>query len=157
MTALRDIATTPNASPSYDEDYAGWIEAQVALLRAGRLSELDLDNIAEELGDLGRSEFRELRSAYEVVLLHMLKWDHQPERRSRGWILSIREHRARASHALEENPSFRRRRTEAVAKAYEVARLRAARETDLDPSTFPEDCPYDVDAVLSRPFSLDAP
>ena len=71
------------------------MQEQVALLRAGRLDALDLDNIAEELNDVGLSEYHRLQSAIEVVLLHMLKWDVQPERRSRSWSLSIAEQRVR--------------------------------------------------------------
>jgi hypothetical protein len=154
MTAVRDIATTPNPSPSYDEDYAAWIEAQVALLRAGRLSELDLDNIAEELGDLGRSDVRSLRSAMANVLLHMLKWDHQPERRSRSWIVSIGVGRGTISDLLGDSPSLRPRLASLIAEAYARARGLAADETGLDRSTFPEACIYSLDDIMSRAHTL---
>ena len=68
---------------------------QAALLRAGRLSEIDPVAIAEEIDDVGSEEYHRLESALRVVMLHLLKWDHQPDRRSRSWTLSILEHRKR--------------------------------------------------------------
>jgi hypothetical protein len=146
--ATRDASVV---APAYDEDYAGWIEAQVALLRAGRVSELDLDNIAEELGDLGRSDFRSLRSALAIIIAHMLKWDHQPERRSRSWVLSIRTQRRAAEDTLKESPCLRRRLPEAIAQAYLDAVDQAADETRAPLSAFAKDCPYSIEAILARP------
>lgn len=155
MGAVREIDPKTHVSPAYDADYVGWIEAQVAHLRAGRLQALDIANLVEELEDLGRSETRALRSALDVVLRHMLKWDYQPDRRSRSWILSIIEHRDRAEATLAENPSLKQRLSEVVAAAYKLARSRAARETRLPRSIFPETCPYSVDDILERAFALD--
>jgi hypothetical protein len=77
----------------YDQDFLAWTEQQAALLRAGRLDQLDLDNLAEELDAMGRGEWGELESRLELLLMHMLKWDCQPARRSRSW----KGHHARAA------------------------------------------------------------
>jgi hypothetical protein len=77
----------------YDQDFLAWTEQQAALVRAGRLDQLDRDNLAEELDTMGRSEWGELENRVEVLLMHMLKWDHQPARRSRGWKATMREQR----------------------------------------------------------------
>lgn len=90
----------------YADDLYSWVQEQVALLRAGRVDALDLDNIAEELSDVGLSEYHRLTSAVEIVLLHMLEWDHQPERRSST--LSIAEHRERILIQLrKKSPGLR--------------------------------------------------
>ena len=87
----------------YDQDFLAWTEQQAALLRAGRLDQLDLDNLAEELDTMGRSEWGELENRLEVLLMHMLKWDHQPARRSRSWKATMREQRnaIRRLHAAQ--------------------------------------------------------
>jgi len=141
--------------PGYEEDYAAWIGHQVALIKAGRWSEIDRDNLIDEVESLGRSVFNSFVSAIEIVLLHMLKWDFQPERRSRSWTLSIDEHRARAEDQLGDNPSHKARIDEAVARAYRVARLRAAGETDLPRRTFPDQCPYSWTEIMEREHALD--
>ena len=72
----------PSAAPTYEADFYSWALRQARLVREGRLAEADLANIAEELADLGRSEYREMRSALARTLQHMLKWDYQPAKRS---------------------------------------------------------------------------
>jgi hypothetical protein len=93
------------ARSRYDRDYYGWIGEQVALLRAGRLGEIDAANIAEELSDMGQSEFAQLRSILRVLVMHMLRWDQQPEHRTPSWIFSIREQRRRYQRHLRKIPA----------------------------------------------------
>ena len=100
---------------------------------------------------MGRSDFKALTSAVEIVLLHMLKWEYQPSGRSnRSWWLSIDEHRDRIGRELEDSASYRGRVAEAVVRAYPSARRGASAETGLPLRTFPEQCPYDWDAIVSR-------
>jgi hypothetical protein len=84
----------------------------------------------------------------------MLKWDYQPERRSRSWEATIAVQRDHAMRQLRKNPSLKGRRAEAVGYAYSDARRLASGETDLDQDRFPEECPYDWDAILNRLFRL---
>lgn len=140
----------------YERDYYGWIAEQVALLRAGRLGEIDAENIAAELSDMGRSEVAQLRSILRVLVMHMLKWDQQPEHRTPSWIFSIREQRRRYQRHLADNPSLKPRLEESLAQAYEDARDWAADETHLHPNDFPETCPYEWADILDRPFDLDS-
>jgi len=85
-------------STLYDDDVIAWVEQQVALLRAGRWSELDVDNIVEEIEDVGKSEQRELRSRLEVLIAHLLKWKYQPDRQGHSWRLTIRAQRDSIGH-----------------------------------------------------------
>ncbi|WP_375464765.1 DUF29 domain-containing protein [uncultured Methylobacterium sp.] len=157
---MLDMAATASANvrrgTRHADDIYTWVQEQVALLRAGRVDALDLDNIAEELSDVGLSEYHRLQSAIEIVLLHMLKWDNQSERRSRSWALSVAEHRERALLQLERSPGLKSNLEEARRKAFRLARIRAAREMKRSLKLLPADCPYTWDDILNRPFELDA-
>ncbi len=142
--------TAPAPSRAYKEDFFGWVEDQVALLKAGRVAEIDFVNIADELGDVGNEQYDKLESAIRVVLLHLLKWDHQSERRSRSWVLSIAEHRRRIYRVLKKNPSLKPSIDEAMSGAYEDARGDAIAETNLPNAAIPAQCPYDWSTILNR-------
>lgn len=135
---------------SYESDLYGWVEDQMALLRANEVGSIDAAHISQELTDLGRSEFDKLVSATRIVLHHMLKWDHQPERRTRSWVITIAEHRHRIIDELGDSPGLKPRIQEATQKAYIAARRTAARETRLAVTTFPEACPYEWNDITQR-------
>ena len=103
---------------------------------------------------MGREQFNKLESAIRVLLVHMLKWDHQPELRSRSWTLSIKEQLIALDDVLGDNPGLKPRIAEAIARAYRKARIEAARETGLDEERFLAQCPYSWDDVVSRTFSM---
>lgn len=138
--------------PTYEGDYAGWAHHQAMLLRAGQLHLLDRTRIAEELDSLGTQEFNSLRSALTLILQHILKWDYQSDRRSRSWTLTIAEQRDRVQDQIDDSPSLKPRSGEALTRAYASARRYASVETGLLIKTFPKECPYDWDAVMTRPF-----
>ena len=153
--ASTKVRERPAAEPepgTYETDFYTWTIEQAAALRDGRLSKLEIANLAEEIEDLGKEVFSKLRSSFRIILLHMLKWDHQPERRSRSWTVSILNHRLDIADVIEENPSLRRRQAEAIEKAYRRARIDAAEETGLRIATFPDSCRYSRDEILGRPF-----
>ena len=134
-------------------DLHGWAKHQAALLREGRVSELEMAALAEEIEEVGSSQYDKLESALRVLLIHMLKWDYQPGRRSRSWSLTIREQRQRVSRVLQRNPSLQPERPLAMAAAWDDARLGAARETDLPLTAFPGALPYSWQDVTERPFA----
>jgi hypothetical protein len=138
-----------------DEDYLAWVEAQVAHLRARRFDLIDHANIAEELSDMGKSELHRLRSALRVLLMHMLKWDQQPERRGRSWSATIREQRRRIEDLLSDSPSLKSRLSRAIRGSYVDAAGWAAIETNLAEDDFPAECPYSWDDIMARPFETD--
>ncbi|PIK68585.1 hypothetical protein CS379_34280 [Methylobacterium frigidaeris] len=128
---------------------------QAVALRAGDVSALDRENLAEEIESLGRSEFYALVEAWRGILLHMLTTDYQSERRVREWALTIEGERGRAAYLLADSPSLTSRLEEAMIRAYCGARLDAARDTGLPVETFPEACPYTRDDLLTRDFPVD--
>jgi hypothetical protein len=145
----------PEARATYEGDFYTWTREQGALLRARRFGEIDWENIAEEIETLGRSEFDKLVSFYALVMLHMLKWEHQPNLRSRSWAISIENHREHAGEVLAENPGLKSRLDEALERAYRRARGEAIAETGLRKSTFPDTCPFTLNEVLTRPYEYD--
>lgn len=143
------------ARASYRGDLHAWAMEQAALLRAGRIAEADLLNIAEELDDIVVQQYDKLESALRVLLMPMLKWDHQPERRGRSWEATIAVQRRHVAKVLRKNPSLKASLAEAIGEAFEDARREASGETDLPLSRFPEACPYDWAAITERPFDYD--
>lgn len=134
----------------YERDIYSWTQEQARLLREGRWDLVDRDNVAEEIESLGRTEFNRLESALRVLLLHMLKWDHQPQQRSRSWVLSVAAQRIEVEDVLADNPGLKPRVGEALGRAYRKARLEAAKETGLDVAEFPETCRYSFDETITR-------
>lgn len=153
--------TTTERTPArkrarYADDYYTWINEQVTLLRERRFDEIDVENVAEELSDLAKDEFAKLQSCLRVLLMHMLKWDQQPEHRTRSWIFSIREQRRRYARIMKQNPGLKPQLAEARDQAYEDARDWAANETHLPAREFPKVCPYEWEDILERPFESDS-
>jgi hypothetical protein len=103
---------------------------------------------------LGRSDFDGFVSAMAIVIAHMLKWDHQPGRRSQSWVRSIDEHRSRLSRALSSWPGYSDRIGEAMERAHRSARKLAARETGFSLNLFPEACPYTWADIQERDHPL---
>jgi hypothetical protein len=142
--------------PSYDDDWAAWLTNQVELLKNKRYDEIDHAHLIDEVESLGKRDFKGFVSAIEVVLTHMLKWEFQPAYQSKSWARSIAVHRARIDDELADSPSYRTRVDEAVARAYNMARFAAERETGLLRRSFSETCPYDWQAIMTRPFEFTA-
>ena len=140
----------------YADDLYTWVQEQVALLRAGRVGALDLENIAEELSDVGSEQSDKLESAIDVLLAHALEWDHQPERRSRSWSLTIAEQRVRIDKQSRKKPGLKSRIAEAVRDGYRLGQIRGAREMKRALKSLPAECPYSRDEILNRPFDFEA-
>jgi len=147
--------TLENERAGYAADFYSWTQEQGRLVREGRWSEVDRDNVAEEIESLGREQFNKLESAFRVLMMHMLKWDHQPERRSRSWALSIQTQRLELEDVLGDNPGLKPRIGEAIARGYRKARLGAANEIGRDPKMLPETCPYSFEDITSRAFQYE--
>ena len=126
----------------YETDYYAWSNQQAALLRGGRLSEADIENIAEEIESMGKGEKRELVNRLRVLLLHLLKWQFQPERRGSSWSATIKVQRNDIAHHMADNPSLKSQIADAVEWAYGGARLEATAQTELPEKTFPQNCPW---------------
>ena len=140
----------------YDRDFYRWATEQATLLRTkhSELEALGVDwvNVAEELDTLGRSEKRELRSQLGVLLLHLLKWQHQPMHQGSSWKRTIETQREDIAELLSDNPSLKPLLDQTMQAAYKSARRDAVAETGLRDSAFSADCPWTVTQVLDPSF-----
>jgi hypothetical protein len=134
---------------TYNGDYAGWIEDTACAIESGCFCDIDRAALADEVRDLGKTERRELESALEVLLLHMLKTRYQPEKKTRSWELTMRVQRKHIDKFLRRSPSLRPELPALIHDAYDTARLKAADETGLDTEVFPESCEWTAAEVLA--------
>jgi len=136
----------------YETDFYAWTERQADLLKKRRFAEVDIANVAEELEAMGRSEKRQFVSRLAQLLMHLLKWVKEPERRTNSWKYSIRNQRHGLAKLLKESPSLKHAIESRLAEAYDDALKLASVETCLDESAFPATCPYTFDQVMDNDF-----
>jgi hypothetical protein len=134
----------------YERDFAAWAEAQAEALRAGRLDALDLANLAEEIGDLSKLEQDAIESHLETLVMHLLKWRYQPDRRRRSWEATIKVARRNIAKLLRRSPSLRRDLPASLDEVYPNSRIRAAVTTRLPDDVFPDTCPFTLDQVTGE-------
>ena len=139
---------------SYDMDYAAWAIEQVALLRAGRLNDVDIANIAEEIEGMVKAEYRSLSSRMRVLIEHLLKWRFQPARRGDSWYTTIDEQRHEIEDILKDSPSLRRKfgDEEWLSRIWQRAQRSAQRRTGID---MPAHWIWTVQQVLDFDFLPD--
>ena len=139
-------------SATYEADFYAWANEQAALLRAGNLSAADIENIAEEIESIGRSEKRELVNRLAVLLLHLLKWQYQPARRGRSWQATIRVQRLALVRHIRDNPSLKSVIPAVLDDAYATAVIEAVGETDLAEAVFPITCSWSFAQIMDSAF-----
>jgi hypothetical protein len=147
---LEQSLLTQNSQTLYEQDFYLWTQQMATVLRSSHLEQLDIVNIAEEIESLGRSDKRELRSRLTILLMHLLKWHYQLERRSNSWKATLIEQRIRILDLLSESPSLFSFLEGEVSRCYDNAKVLAAAETGLHQDVFPEACPYVLAEVLEQ-------
>jgi len=136
----------------YEVDFYGWTQEQVELLRSGRLSEIDLYNVIEEIEDMGKRQKQELRSRLTILFMHLLKWQYQPNRQGKSWVATIKIQRFEIKNHLAENPSLNSSLDGFIEKAWKAALLKAEYETGLNSSAFPQECPWTFEQAMDDDF-----
>ncbi len=141
----------------YEADFYAWTQEQAALLRSGHLTEIDAEHLIEELESMGASDRRELLSRLQVLVLHLLKWQFQPERRNKSWQLTINHQRDAIDRLLKQSPSLTRLLGDPaeISNVFRKAVRETVIETDLDKHRFPEECPYSVEQMLGEDYLPD--
>jgi hypothetical protein len=137
----------------YDEDFARWTQEQASYLRAGIWGAVDAVHVAEEIEALGKSDWRALESHLKNLILHCLKWAHQPgqrARRGRRWQISMNNARDAIEQILRDNPSYDERKDAAMAWAYPKARRDARTETGVPLTVFPETSEWTFDQYMDE-------
>jgi hypothetical protein len=141
-------------SQLYESDETAWLDAMADLLRQGRWADLDYPHLEEYLTDMARRDRREVESRLATLLAHALKWVHQPEHRSRSWRSTIVEQRQELSRLVARGV-LRNHADAVLADAYAEAIERAAIETGLTAKSFPAECPYTLEQLMSSEFPAD--
>lgn len=133
----------------YETDFNQWIEETAQNLKDGNFNAVDLENLIEEIESMGSNNKREIKSRLIVLLMHLLKCKYQPKKQTRSWIATINTQRNEIELVLEDSPSLRPYLTANIANCYQKARLDAATETKLPLKTFPVECPFTQDQILT--------
>ena len=141
-------AKLPKTAQIYDRDYHLWLEETAQLLKNRDFNQLDLENLIEEIETLGRSERNKLISSLRLIYQHLLKWQYQPEKRSKSWTDTIDRERDNINDYIEDMPSLKRLldNPEAIAKAYNRGRRDAMKETGIN--NLPRECPFTIEQVI---------
>lgn len=136
----------------YKKDFYSWTIDTVNKLKKKQFNQIDITHLMEEVESMGASERNQLQSRLEVLLMHLLKWQYQSIRRSRSWTLTIEEQRKRLKRLLAKMPSLKSCLQEEIFEAYDYAILKAAKETNLEKSTFPTELPYTLEQILNEEY-----
>jgi hypothetical protein len=138
------LSAEASLSTLYQQDYQVWLEKTANLLRCQSFDLLDLENLIDEIEDMGKSQKEAIESNLTILLMHLLKYQYQPQKRidSQSWRYTIVEHRRRLIRALKKNPSLKNYWEAVFEECYQDARQDAKTETQLPLNTFPEVCPF---------------
>ena len=150
--SMNESCLTSNSSELYEIDFYEWTIEQATFLREEKWNCLDVPHLLEEIESLGKQERRELKNRLGVLLGHLLKWQFQPEARSKSWVATIREQRSQILELLEDSPSLQPYLIEATESAYQKGLNLAVKETPLDYENFPLECPYSLQQALDPKF-----
>jgi hypothetical protein len=143
----------------YDTDFVEWTAHNAELLRQGRFDEVDLEHVAEEIEDLGKSNFNAVRPQLHRMLTHLIKRKIQPERDGTSWLISINSARREIPNEIRDSPSLHRRLSDRIEDIYDEAIEDALLETGLagEPADLgiPDRCPFTLAQLLgNRPDLL---
>lgn len=134
----------------YLSDFNLWTHQTAQFLRDRRWHEIDVEHLIEAIEDLGKSERRAIASQLTRLLLHLLRWQYQSQRRPDSWLDSITDARTQIELVIEDSPSLKNSPAEQIDQCYQRARRQAAMQTSLQIVVFPEECPYSLDLVLAE-------
>ena len=133
---------------TYEQDFCLWIDRTVRQIQQGDFNNLDWENLLEEIECMGKRERNALESNLTILLMHLLKWQYQPTKRTNSWAYTITKHNLRIQKAFKHSPSLRGYFESVFAECYADARKLAARETGLSLDNFPPQCPFTMEEVL---------
>ena len=132
----------------YEQDETAWLDIMSTLAAQGRYAEMDHPNLSEFLAAMAKRDRREVFSRLVVLLAHLLKREHQPDRHTTSWQGTIVEQR-RELRKLLESGTLHNHALTVLSEAYDDARRQASAESGLPLSTFPFDCNWELDVLLA--------
>jgi hypothetical protein len=149
---MLQLETKFNLKELYEKDNYLWLEETVKLLKEKKFNELDLENLIEELEDLGISQKRELKNRLRVLIMHLLKYKYQSQKISRSWLNTIIEQRRQIEELLEFNHSLKIYVAEILDECYQKARKDASQETGLSLNKYPVNNPFSLEEILDLDY-----
>lgn len=141
-----------NEKNLYEQDFYLWTQTIAQQLKENNFNEIDITNLIEEIESMGRSEKRELKNRLIVLLMHLLKWQYQPEKRSESWRSTISEQRICIETLLEDSPSLQPLLAEVFENCYQKARLNASDEIGIKLNFFPKESPFTLEETLKNAY-----
>ena len=143
------------AKTLYESDFYLWLATTAQLLHQGNFAELDLDNLIAEIEGMAREEKQALKSNLRILVMHLLKWKYQYDKRTNSWRSTIREHRKRIKDVFDDSPSLKPYYLQIFADGYQDARELASDETGLSLDIFPVDSPFTHEETLNEDYLPD--
>jgi hypothetical protein len=134
----------------YDVDDAQWLEETVSLLKKHQFQQLDLDNLIEELEDLGREKKNAVASLSEQIIRHLLLlqyWKIEAEYNAVHWQEEIYNFRTQLGRKITTN--LRNYLEKELNSIYQDA-LGFVKIKTVNSVVFPPDCPYSLEQLLDR-------
>lgn len=144
----RCLNVTSSKKTDYNKDFYQWTKKQSKILKNRDYIDLDIINLVEEIQSLGKRDLRALKSQFIVLLLHMLKIRHQPNKKTKSWESSIKNSKNEIELLLDDSPSLKKQLKNVVEYAYEKACKQASEETGLHENIFPKTCPWEINDLL---------
>ncbi|GCL36884.1 hypothetical protein SR1949_19900 [Sphaerospermopsis reniformis] len=146
---------TETTKKLYDQDFYLWIQTTVKLLSEGKLEQLDIENLIEEIDSMGRREKKELKTRLIVLIEHLLKlqyWTEEKDYNARGWRNTVVEQRRQIAYSLADSPSLKSILNDVFLECYQDARNDTLRKYELPSELFPEDSPFSLLDVINADF-----
>ncbi|MEH2124611.1 DUF29 domain-containing protein [Nostoc sp.] len=141
-----------NEKNLYEQDFYLWTQTIFHQLKENNFKEIDILNLIEEIESMGRSEKRKLKNRLIVLLMHLLKWQYEPDKRSENWRSNISEQRICIETLLEDSPSLQPLLAEVFEDCYQKARIKASDETGIKLNFFPQESPFTLEETLKNSY-----
>ena len=158
--AMNTVLKKLDVQALHDSDFYAWTQEQVRLLELGQFARLDMANLIDEIGDMGRSELRALKSAVKQALIHLAKLRYSPATEPRrGWVTSVAKQRDVIEELLHDSPSLQPQ----LASSFDDAWSRAAKIAATEIAAhgefpgLPDACPFTLSQVRDDAFIPSSP
>ncbi len=147
--------TEVNTITLYEQDYCLWLQETAQKLRSQKWSDLDVDNLIEEIESLARSEKKEMKSRLITLIEHLLKlqyWEAEKADNARGWRNTVVEQRRQLELLLEDSPSLKPILADIFFDCYQKARKDTLQKCQLQGEIFPYTPPFTVEDVVDLDY-----
>ncbi|MGK7930255.1 MAG: DUF29 domain-containing protein [Microcystaceae cyanobacterium] len=137
----------------YDQDYQLWLNNTLIQLRNGQYTEVDWENLLEEIESMGKRDKRAFKSLLTRLFEHLLKlayWESERDYNQAGWEGEIDNFRVQLEDLLIDSPSLKLYLREIYDKSYQDAVRITAKKTQLAPDTFSTTPIANLEQILDK-------